>query len=430
MKTSADAMTRAVQHQEAGNLSQAEALYRQVLDAQPHEHNARYRLAVVCQLQGRTAEAIFLYQQLLQIKPDSAQVQNNLAMAYASQGQFAEALACCREAVRLRPDCAEFFNNLGTIHNARGELDPARDAFRQAVALKPQYPAAWMNLSLVYVSQQRWQEAAACFQKVLVYEPNHPAALGALGDIFYFHLGKLGEALRCYRQLLVLWPDNAKARLFVDALSGVTQRAQVPADFILAEYESLAGQWDEKVRQRGDRSPQWLRAALEPAPPPRSLTVLDLGCGTGLCGLQFREWAAALIGVDLSPKMLDKARARGIYDELILSDVVAAVRARPGAFDLIVAADVLLYLGELGPLFDAAYQALRPGGRFAFTVDLLEGAGDYRLTPWVHFAHSRSYLQQSAAKAHLEEVYVKDVVFPRNDGKEAAGLVIALARQD
>ena len=82
----------------------------------------------------------------------------------------------------------------------------------------------------------------------------------------------------------------------------------------------------------------------------------------------------------------------------------AALPKRPAAFDLILASDVLLYLGDLGPLFEAVHQAMRPGGRFAFTVDLLEGAGDYRLTPWVHFAHSRSYLQQSAARAHLREV--------------------------
>jgi len=427
MTTSADAMTLAIQQQQAGNLSQAEALYRQALEVQPQENNARYRLAVVCQLQGRFAEAIELYRQLLQIKPDSAQVQNNLALAYAAQGQFAEALACCREAVRLRPDCAEFFNNLGTIYQSRGEVDQARDAFRQAVALKPNYPAAWMNLSIVHVAQQRWQEAAACFRQILVYQPDNPAALGALGDLYYFHLGNHREALRYYRQLLRVSPDNAKAQLFVEALSGTSQRARVPAEFTIAEYDSLAEQWDEKVRLRGDQSPQWLKAALQPAPPPRSLAVLDLGCGTGLCGLQFREWAAKLVGVDLSPNMLAKARARGNYDELILDDAVAALQARPGDFDLIVASDMLLYLGDLAPLFAAVHQALRPGGRFAFTVDLLEGAGDYHLTPWVHFAHSHTYLQRVAAKTHLQEVGVKEVMFPRNDGKQAAGLVIVLA---
>jgi predicted TPR repeat methyltransferase len=497
MTTIADAMTLADQHQQAGNLPQAEALYRQVLAVEPQHLNARYRLAVVCHMQGRMAEAIVLYQQLLQIQPDTAQVQNNLGLAYSSQGRLAEALACCAQAVRLMPDCAEFFNNLGTIHNSRGEHEQARDAFRQALALKPDYPSALSNLGGVYLAQGRWDEAVQCLQEAVAQQPNNalvlnnlgnaflaqgkavdaancyrqalrllpnyaeaaanlakvratlqqwedaaadlqnrlahhaedPTILTALGDLYYYHLDKHAEALRCYRQVLALCPDDAKARLLVAVLSGDARFAQVPGDYVTELYDSLAVQFDQKGQQRGDRSPEWLKAALEPAPPARSLAVLDLGCGTGLCGVQLRDWAATLIGVDLSPNMLAKARDRNLYDELIAGDVLTAVQARPGQFDLIVASDVLLFLGDLGPLFAAVQQALRPGGRFAFTIDLHEGADDYRLTPWLHFAHSRTYLRNLASATHLQESYVKEVQFPREGGKQAAGLVMVLHRR-
>ncbi len=497
MTTLADAMKRAIQHQQAGNLDQAAALYRQVLAAQPQDHNARYRLAVVCQLQGRLAESIVLYEQLLQLKPDSAQVQNNLGLAYVAQNRLPEALTCCREAVRLLPNCAEFVNNLGTALSAAGAWDEAIDAHRRALALNPQYAPAWSNLgraymvqqqlddaircfqeasalqpenggvlyhlgtallrqgktveagdcyrqvlrlqphnaeahfqlATVYTAQQRWPEAAASLQNSLAYNANNVQAHAALGDIFYYHLGKYAEALRCYRLVLALSPDNARARLFVEALSGTSRQALVPPDYVFDLYNSLAAGFDQNVETRGDWSPQWLKESLEPGPGAPTLAVLDLGCGTGLCGLQFRAWAKTLIGVDLSPNMLAKARDRGVYDELILSDVLAAVQGRTDTFDLVVASDVLLFLGDLGPLFHAVQRVLRPGGRFAFTVDLLDGADDYRMSLWVHFAHSRPYLRRLMAETQLQEVSVKEVMFPREGGHSAAGLVMVLARQ-
>jgi predicted TPR repeat methyltransferase len=174
-----------------------------------------------------------------------------------------------------------------------------------------------------------------------------------------------------------------------------------------------------------------LQVSLEPAPPPRSLAVLDLGCGTGLCGLRFRGWAHTLIGVDISPNMLARARERGIYDELILGDLLPPLQASEGRFDLIVASDVLFYVGDLEPVLRAVHQALRPGGRFAFTVELpakSEGEPDYRLLPLGHFVHSRPYLRQVTAAAQLQEVRANEVTFPREDGESVPGLVVVLAR--
>ena len=101
MPTPEDTLAQAWQHQQAGDLTQAETLYRQVLKVEPWSLNALYLLAVVCQIQGRVEESIVLYQRVMQLKPDIAEVQNNLGTAYASLGRMPEALECCREATRL-----------------------------------------------------------------------------------------------------------------------------------------------------------------------------------------------------------------------------------------------------------------------------------------------------------------------------------------
>jgi predicted TPR repeat methyltransferase len=275
-------------------------------------------------------------------------------------------------------------------------------------------------------------------------DPNDPKTHRNLGKIFYDQ-GQYAAALPSYQRVLALCPDDMEARFLVEALSPASALAQVPVDYLADLYDGFAANFEKAlVERRGYRSPELLKAALlaeyspqagaPSAPPARSLEVLDLGCGTGLCGLQVRDWAHTLIGVDLSPKMLAKARERGIYDELILSELLPPLQASEGRFDLILASDVLFYVGDLEPVTRAVHQALRPGGRFAFTVELperdaaREGGPDYRLLPIGHFVHSRPYLRKVAAEAHLREVSATEVEFPREDGQSVPGLVLVLAR--
>jgi predicted TPR repeat methyltransferase len=429
MTTTADTMTLAIQQQQAGNLVQAEALYRQVLTAEPHNLNARYRLAVICQLQGRAVEAVVHYQQLLQSQPTSAKVQNNLGLAYSSLGQLAEALVCCREAVRLMPDCAEFLNNLAAVHKSRGEANEAGECYLRALRLRPDDAEAFYQLVRLCVARPPWvDEAVACLQASLPHQGDNARSYGALGDLFYCWLNRPADALPCYQRYLTLCPNDAKAPLLVEVLSGNSRMSRVPLEYLKGLYDEHVALFEQRVQRRGDCSPQLLRAALEPPPAARSLDVLDIGCGTGLCGVEFRDWAKTLVGVDLAPSMLARTRERGIYDELILSDALPAVEARPGTFDLVVASDVMLYFGDLLPITQAVREALRPGGRFGFTIDVLDMPDDYRLMPWVHFAHSRSYLRTVTAEAGMEEVCACEVTFPREGGEQAPGLVVVLRR--
>jgi predicted TPR repeat methyltransferase len=483
------------QHYQAGNLGQADAICRQVLDAEPQCLDALYLLGVVCHVQGRIEESISLYRRLLAINPNVAEVHNSLGAAWASQGRLDEAAACYREAVRLKPEYAEPYNNLGFLLASRGEGETAVDCYRRALALKPRYPAALSNLGVACVQLRRLDEAVRCFQEALALEPQsvpflknlgnallhqgktaeaadsfrqalrlHPDdaeaqnGLGAvhrtlhqweeaeaclrrsvahspdnarthrnLGSVFHDQ-GKYAEALACYRDALRLNPDDAETRLLVDALSGSSQLARVPTEYLAALYDGFAPGFELNLVDRlGYRSPALMKEALGPAPAARSLAVLDLGCGTGLCGVQFRDWAHTLIGVDLSANMLDKARERGLYDRLIRADLLDALRDLEGPFDLILASDVILYLGDLEPLARGVHRLLRPGGRFVFTVDLCDGPG-YRLLPFVHFAHSRAYLHETATRAQLHEARVDPVAFPRDSGRQAAGLVVVWSR--
>jgi len=165
-------------------------------------------------------------------------------------------------------------------------------------------------------------------------------------------------------------------------------------------------------------------AALNPG---TGLSVLDLGCGTGLCGPLFRPLAATLAGVDLSPAMIDKARRRGVYDRLEVGDLVTALRRAPGAADLLVAADVLVYVGDLAPVLSAAAAALRPGGLFAFSVEEHSGAG-FTLLPTRRYAHSAEYVNSEAARVGLEVIHLHGAIARTENGRDVPALIIILRR--
>jgi predicted TPR repeat methyltransferase len=407
---------------------EAIASYEQAIHFQPNFAEAFNNLGNVRTATDHWEQAIDAYRQALALKSNYAAAWNNLGRAQLHLENWHEAVRCFQQAVALQPNNALALNQLGNALFEQGKFDEAGERYREAARIQPDYAEAHYNLSRVLRLQSRWEEAALCLQRSLQINPNSALANAALADIYYGNLNRFGDALVHYRRVLALKPDDRKAQLLVEALTGGSRLEEVPAEYVAAVYESLAPRFDQMVGRRGDCSPQWLKSALGGPPPPASLDILDLGCGTGLCGLQFRSWARTLIGVDLSPAMLAQAQVRGIYDELIQSDLLSAMQNRSGAFDLILASDVLLYVGNLAPIFEAVRRALRPGGRFAFTVDLLRDGPDYRLTPWIHFAHSRRYLERLANETSMREIAEQDVVFPREDGLHANGLVVVLNR--
>jgi predicted TPR repeat methyltransferase len=157
--------------------------------------------------------------------------------------------------------------------------------------------------------------------------------------------------------------------------------------------------------------------------PLRKMSIFDAGCGTGLCGQWLARYRGHLVGVDLSRAMIAQAKARGIYDELVVGDIIEELQNRPGAFDLIVAGDVLVYFGDLAPFFAAAAGALKPGGMFLFSTEAASD-GDYTLLPTQRFAHSMAYLTRICQTHHLKIILSDEDVIRLEKGADVQGYVV------
>jgi predicted TPR repeat methyltransferase len=246
-------------------------------------------------------------------------------------------------------------------------------------------------------------------------------------------LGRREDAVQAYRRARDLGADPAETGFALAALGEGTAPSSAPADYVKSLFDQYAGHFDRHlVGVLGYRTPSLLASLLHPAPEMQAAAALDLGCGTGLCAPLLRPMAKHLAGVDLSEKMLEKARATGLYDELACADILAWLAGRQAEWDLVVAADVLVYFGDLAPLFKAVAGALRPGGQFAFSVEALapeldSGAG-YAITASNRFAHAPAYVRACARAAGLQVLGQRDAALRQEHGKDVAGVLYLLGR--
>jgi predicted TPR repeat methyltransferase len=189
-------------------------------------------------------------------------------------------------------------------------------------------------------------------------------------------------------------------------------------------FDQFSADYDARmIGQLAYAAPQILRDLADLVMPGRErLAILDLGCGTGLAGAVFKSKAARLDGIDLSPAMIEKARARGIYDALQVGDIETV---RLGTYDLVLAADTLVYLGDLARLFRTVAGLLLPDGYFLFTTEAKEG-GSFELGPKRRWRHSEAYLREQAGAAGLS-VAGRVAASPRTEANQPVpGFAVAL----
>ncbi len=229
------AVKLAVRHHGAGRLSQAEAIYQQILQAEPENAIALHLLGVAAHMRGDNGAAYDLITRALAINPNYADAHGNLGQVLQAQGRLEEALASFNTAVALAPSLAESHNNLATLQKELGRLDDAIESYRMAVALRPDFAEAYCNYGSALQELGRLDDALACFQQALALRPDFADAYSNQGGVFR-ELGRIDEAIASYQQALNLTPDDASAQANLAGLyiSGLEDPA-------LAIHESIKG---------------------------------------------------------------------------------------------------------------------------------------------------------------------------------------------
>jgi predicted TPR repeat methyltransferase len=272
--------------------------------------------------------------------------------------------------------------------------------------------------------------AAEVLEQALERAPDWAAAWFALGEARE-RLGDIGAAAEAFRAALRCDPADAQGASARLALIGRGDAPPaLPPAYVARLFDEYAPRFEAHLTEAlGYRAPALIADALHAVAPARRFgRALDLGCGAGLMGEALRERIDHLTGVDLSPVMIEKARQRGVYDALIVGDATAALmRQPPAAFDLIVAADSLVYFGHLAPLFAAVTTVLTEDGLVAFSLETIDGEG-FALGASMRFAHSRAYVEATARETGFRPLLIQAASTRREAGRDAPGLICVFER--
>lgn len=299
---------------------------------------------------------------------------------------------------------------------------------------------ASLHAAQLLLARGRNAEAEAALREFLGRSPNDFAALQALGMLLR-RMGRgqeasefLIRAARVEAERFDFQPDDREAveRFLATAEQCEATARIAPAAFVAAVFDNAAEHFDRHLRDDLKyRGPELLLDAVcrLAGGPPQNLDILDLGCGTGLAGELFRPLARRLDGVDLSSKMLEQAAAKRVYDRLTVGDVVEFLSHTEDRYDLIIAADLFIYLGDLEPVFTAARHRLQPNGWFAFTAEACEGTG-YFLQPVRRFAHSKDYLLRIAGATKYAVQFLEEASLRLESYQPVRSHVCVLGRSD
>jgi predicted TPR repeat methyltransferase len=396
-----EAVAIAIQMQQNEQWSAASDIYRRVLDVAPDYPEALHFAGVLAHQQGQSEQATALIERSLELEPERADWYSNLGIVLRDRLQLDEAVHAFQRAIAIDPDHANAHNNLGVVLRAQGLLPEAEAAYRAAIRVNENNLDAFTNLGILLNAQRRTQEAVVCFCKVIILRPKHPEARRLLA-LAHWTLGERDKAIGVFEEWLREEPGDSIATHMLAACSGRDVPARASDEFIEKTFDGFAASFDSKLAKLSYRAPELVAGVLD-LTPSKSFDVLDAGCGTGLCGPLLEPFARRLTGVDLSTKMLTQARARTVYDDLFKVELTAYLRDCTAAYDIIASADTLVYFGPLEAVVTAAANALRPGGRFVFTVEELAGETDagYTLNSHGRYAHARPYVERVLAAAGL-----------------------------
>jgi predicted TPR repeat methyltransferase len=413
-------------HMACGNADDAIANWRRALEIAPDYAAAHVKLGDAYSAKGELESSETSYRKAVALTPDDPRAFVGLARALLFSGRDEEGESVLHQALELSQGAPDVVNLVGTVLLEAGGLDAALELFEASVRGEPDQPRGHAGMGLALHMLGRSDEAEGAYRKALGTDPGNALALKHLGVLLQ-ERGELEAAAECFRDLLASNPDDDVARHMLAATTG-DMTTGAPAGYVTRLFDDYADRFDAHLNQISYRVPELIRDAVVEVAGSENpgWRILDLGCGTGQCGEILRPLAEFLAGVDLSPRMVAKSRARNVYDSLATRSIDEALEGQEQTFDLIVAGDVFTYVGDLSGVMERCSRALRPGGLMAFSVEDADGEG-FELRPTGRYAHSSSYIDALAAASSLSLAYRREMSL-RDDPVPIPGRIVVLSK--
>jgi predicted TPR repeat methyltransferase len=458
-----DLYDAALRHFLSKRVGPAEDRCRQALMLDPKHADSLHLLGVVHWQTNRLDLAVELIASAIRCNPNNPEYFLNLGELLRVQNKLEEARKSFDIAIKLAPERAAGWIKLGNLLRIQHSTEEVLLAYQHAFTLDPGNAEAPALSAAVLFELGRYQEALANCDLSLGISPDQVETLCVKGDCL-INLGRTAEAAASYRRASGLEPERVSVwRLLGKVLEqlgdrdgaivalrrareldpsdafgasvelmrlGADEVSEMPPAYVRLLFDQYAANFDTAlVESLGYRGPQVLfeavRSACEAHHKPASFKhAIDLGCGTGLAAAAFANMAEQFTGIDLSPRMIEKARATGLYARLEVTDMLQGLRSAPDSgADLVLAADTMVYVADLFPVLEQASRVLACGGVLAFTLERHDGDG-FIMGGGRRYAHGACYVRASIEAAGLVVLQLEQQPVRTEAGVPVPGLVV------
>ncbi len=447
------------------SMSEALKAFTQQLKYDPDNASCHINLSNVQLALGKFDQAQQHLHHALRLKPLHAETYNNLGRIFYKQQQFEPAITQFEKALRLDPNCWEAHYNLANTYAQQNQMHQAIPHYEESIRFCPSNQNAYLNLGLACVETEEYLKAEKYLRESFTFDPNNSETARQLGHVF-LALGKSENALKAFNQAIkldpnltdahhnlailhlrdqsydsalahfqkavTLDPNNATAKHMIAALEGNCDNIETPLDHITTLFDQYADYYNQHLKGKLNYNvPGLMRVAVGQclSASPKAGRVLDLGCGTGLCGVVFRDLALELVGVDISSKMLAQAKTLDTYEQLVEMDIknyLAQPMLLP--FNIMIAGDVLVYHGDLTQLFEHISEKLLPDGLFTFSIEHSEQT-PFTLQKSGRFAHAKSYIETLALQNELTILIQNEIALRESLGVATQGVLYVLKKK-
>jgi predicted TPR repeat methyltransferase len=425
--TITQAFEKALALQKSGSITQAKKIYEDILQ----EHNTNFdahHLLGVCHYQLKDfTNSIQSIKKAIELNPNDLHFYVNLGNSYSALKQYEQAEFVYKQALQIDPNDSDTYLQLGNCYKKEKDYKNALIYFKKAIKVNNQCYLCYHQVADTYNKLYKLELSIFYLQKAIRICPDFYEALFSMAQC-YRKMKNEEKMIEYLHKTLAKLPEHPGANHLLASLNKETS-SKYSSEYARDLFDRYADYFeDHLVRSLKYQVPFIIKEKLISLNPPKDSKILDLGCGTGLLGKTIVDIFPNLVGVDISSNMIEETRKKDIYSALHVNDIHDFLLKNVQGFDLIIAADVFIYIGDLQTIFSRAKKSLNKDGYFIFTTEFFTGTNqeDYQLAKNGRFSHNMEYVESLCQEIGFEIVDKEEIILREENQTEQKGVIFTL----